>query len=126
MTRLTVNVTFTATITCSVFAIPLPHITWINNTDDSIVVGGGTNRITITETDHTHIRVSVLNFTSTVKFDESMYTCMAVNNISNVLDTPETNAVFLRIQGTRIYMYYIYILTLSLSLSLFLLVLHFS
>ncbi|XP_019853400.1 PREDICTED: hemicentin-1-like [Amphimedon queenslandica] len=97
-TQLTVNVTFTATITCSVFAIPLPRITWINNTDGSLVVGGGANRITITETDYTHIRISVLNFTSTVKFDESVYTCMAVNNISNVLDTPETKAVFLRIQ----------------------------
>ena len=99
--------TFTATITCSVFAIPLPHITWINNTNESIAVGGGgggTNRITITETDYTHVRVSVLNFTSTVKSDESVYTCMAVNNISNVLDTPEATAVMLRIQGTYIYM----------------------
>uniref|UniRef100_A0A1X7ULZ4 G-protein coupled receptors family 2 profile 2 domain-containing protein n=2 Tax=Amphimedon queenslandica TaxID=400682 RepID=A0A1X7ULZ4_AMPQE len=45
---------------------------------------------------------SVLSDTALItvllKFDESVYTCMAVNNISNVLDTPETKAVFLRIQ----------------------------
>ena len=106
MVQLTVNVTFTATLTCTVFAIPLPVITWIKDKDGSVIEytpggggGGDTSSITITEIDYIHVRVSILNFTSTVKPDESMYTCVAVNNITNVLSTPQNGTVMLRIQG---------------------------
>ena len=100
--KLTVNVTFTATLTCSVFAIPLPTITWIKVTNGRQVVKEG-DRITITEIDSIHMRTSILNFTSTIKMDESPYECIAVNNITNVINTPENQTIDLVIQGRKLF-----------------------
>ena len=111
--ELTVNVTFNATLTCTVFAIPLPIITWIKDVDDSIVSEEPQRdseelRVSITETDSIHMRTSVLHFSSTLKSDESSYTCVAVNNITNVIETPENATVDLIIQGMQLnYMLYL-------------------
>jgi hypothetical protein len=94
--ELTVNVTFTATLTCTVFAIPLPAITWLKASDGSIVEA--TDRVTLTTIDSIHVRTSILNFTATNKSDESEYTCIAVNDITNVIDTPENQTINLIIQ----------------------------
>ena len=99
--QLTVNVTFNATLTCTVFAIPLPIITWIKDVDDSIV-SEEPRRVSITQTDSIHMRTSVLHFSSTLKSDESSYTCVAVNNITNVIETPENATVDLIIQGVQL------------------------
>ena len=96
--QLTVNVTFDATLVCFVFAIPLPEITWIRNSDQSIVQEEQ-GRVSITEEDGIHNRTSTLFFSSTLKSDESSYTCVAVNNITNVIDTPENETVDLIVQG---------------------------
>ena len=98
--KLTVNVTFPATVTCTVFAIPLPSITWIRDADGTVVVDeGSSGRVFINQTDSGNTRTSVLHFNDTVKPDESNYTCVAVNNITNVVSTPENDTVNLIIQG---------------------------
>ena len=97
--ELTVNVTFKATLTCTVFAIPLPNITWIKDVNDS-VVSEETGRVSITEIDSINTRTSVLSFSSTLKSDESSYTCVATNDIENVLNTPTSATTNLIVQGT--------------------------
>lgn len=98
--KLTENVTFSATVTCTVFAIPLPSITWIKVVDGTVVTDEGSDgRVFINQTDSGDTRTSVLHFNSTVKPDESNYTCVAVNNITNVISTPENDTVNLIIQG---------------------------
>ena len=92
------NVTFDATLVCFVFAIPLPEITWIRDSDQSIVEEE-LDRVSITQEDGIHNRTSTLFFSNTLKSDESSYTCVAVNNISNVIGTPENRTVDLIIQG---------------------------
>ncbi len=99
-TQLTVNITFQATLVCFVFAIPLPKITWIRNADQSIVVEQP-GRVSITQEDNIHNRTSTLFFSETLKTDESSYTCVAVNNITNVIDTPENATVDLIVQGKQ-------------------------
>ena len=97
---LTENVTFSAAFTCTVFAIPLPSITWIKVVDGTVVTDEGSNgRVFINQTDSGDTRTSVLHFNPTVKPDESQYTCIAVNNITNVIFTPENDTVNLIIQG---------------------------
>ena len=98
--KLTVNVTFQATVTCTVFGIPLPSITWIRDSDGRQVVSeGGMDSVVINQTDSGDTRTSVLHFNDTVKADESNYTCVAVNNITNVINTSENDTVNLIIQG---------------------------
>ena len=107
--KLTVNVTFPATVTCTVFAIPLPSITWIRDRDGSEVVSeGGMGRVVINQTDSGDTRTSVLHFNDTLKLDESNYTCVAVNNITNVINTPENDTVNLIIQGIIRFFLYVY------------------
>ena len=111
--KLTENVTFSATVTCTVFAIPLPSITWIKVVDGTVVTDEGSDgRVFINQTDNGDTRTSVLHFNSTVKPDESNYTCVAVNNITNVISTPENDTVNLIIQGT--YWHYCYIILITL------------
>lgn len=98
-TELTVNVTFQATLICFVFAIPLPEITWIRDYDQT-VVKNEPGRVAISQDDGIHNRTSTLFFTNTLKSDESTYTCIAINNITNVINTPENATVNLIIQGT--------------------------
>ena len=98
---LTVNVTFSATITCTVFAIPLPSIMWIKNGSE-VISEEGIGRVIINQTDSGDTRTSVLHFNHTVKADESNYTCVAVNNITNIINTPESGTVNLIVQGIHI------------------------
>ena len=97
--NLTVNVTFIATLTCSVFAIPLPTITWIKLTNGMQVMKEEEDRITISEIDSNDTRTSILNFTNTTKLDESPYMCIASNGIPNVLQTSTNETISLIIQG---------------------------
>ena len=57
------------------------------------------NQPIITETDNNNIRTSVLTFDNVDKADEGSYTCTAVNNIENVLNTPFEGSVELLVQG---------------------------
>ena len=95
---LTVNVTDTAILTCLVFAVPLPNITWIKEEEMS-TIEGDEEGLFINETDSGNFRTSVLYFTNVSKFDQSYYTCMASNGIQNVLNTPTDGSIALVVQG---------------------------
>ena len=85
------------TITCSVFALPPPPITWTDDRNSSIVLPRG--RFSITQSDSGNTRTSILSFNGILKEDESNYTCTAVNNVTNVIDTVEDGGCIIIVQG---------------------------
>ena len=92
-----VNMTDTVTITCSVFALPPPTITWTDDRNSSIVLPGG--RFSITQSDSGNTRTSILTFNGILKEDESNYTCTAVNNVTNVIGAVENGGCIITVQG---------------------------
>lgn len=92
-----VNQTDHVTITCTVFALPLPTITWTDARNNDTLINAPL--VNIHETDSGNVRTSVLTFSSIVKANESNYTCTAVNNVTNAIDTVEFATSSLIVQG---------------------------
>ena len=92
-----VNMTDIVSITCSVFALPPPTITWTDDRNSSVVTHGG--RFSISQTDSGNTRTSILTFNGILKEDESNYTCTAVNNVTNVINVPENGGSITIVQG---------------------------
>ena len=92
-----VNMSDTVTITCTVFALPPPTITWTDDRNSAIVLPGG--RFSITQSDSGNTRTSILSFNGILKEDESNYTCTAVNNVTNVIGALRRGSSILKIQG---------------------------
>ena len=94
-----VNHTQTAEFVCQAFGIPVPTITWIKVSNGS-VLSTGVDDIEITKVIvDSFTRVSNLTFLSTVRTDQSEYTCVGSNGITNVISTPENDTVNLLVQG---------------------------
>ena len=89
--------TDTVSITCSVFALPPPTITWTDDRNSSVVANGG--RFSILQTDSGNTRTSILTFNGILKQDESNYTCTAVNNVTNAISTLEQGGSIITVQG---------------------------
>lgn len=92
--------TDTVSITCSVFALPPPTITWTDDRNSSVVASGG--RFSISQTDSGNTRTSILTFNGILKQDESNYTCTAVNNVTNAIGVPESGGSIVIVQGMSI------------------------
>ena len=92
--------TDTVSITCSVFALPPPTMTWTDDRNSSVVANGG--RFSISQTDSGNTRTSILTFKGILKQDESNYTCTAVNNVTNAISTLEQGGSIITVQGTII------------------------
>ena len=93
-----VNQTDRVTITCTIFAVPFPQVTWTDNRNGSVVTGESAD-IDVIQTDSGNIRTSQLVFLSIVKADESNYTCAAVNNVTNIIGVPEEATGNIVVQG---------------------------
>ena len=97
-----VNHTQMAGFVCEAFGIPVPNITWIKVSNDSVTVTS-TNDTNIAEVivdPFTHI--SNLTFLSTVRTDQSEYICVGSNGIKNVIGSPENVTVNLQVQGESV------------------------
>lgn len=94
----TVNQTDQVSITCTVFAIPPPEITWTDDRDGTDITSQE-EVIEITETDVDNTHTSVLTFLSIVKANESNYTCTAVNNVTNIINSVNVATSSLTVQG---------------------------
>lgn len=100
---LTVNVTDTFTINCTVFGIPLPNITWTTSAfnQDMDPLDSTNEGITIVQSDDGNIRTSLLTFSNVSKMAEGEYVCSGQNFIENVLNTPLNGSLRLIIQGIQ-------------------------
>ena len=98
-----VNMSDIVTITCTVFALPPPTITWTDDRNSSIVLPGG--RFSITQSDSGNTRTSILSFNGILKDDESNYTCTAVNNVTNVIGAVEQGGSTVTVQGNLLYQF---------------------
>ncbi len=98
----TVNQTDVVPLTCTVFALPRPEITWTDNRGD-IVINPLEGVISITENSlDANTYSSVLTFLSIVKANESNYTCTAVNNVTNAIGAIDRTSSSLIVQGTSV------------------------
>ena len=94
-----VNHTQMATFTCEAFGIPVPVITWIK-VSDNLVLSSSVGVIDITEVIvDTSTRVSNLTFLNTTRTDQSEYTCVGSNDVTNVINSSESDTVNLLVQG---------------------------
>ena len=93
-----VNQTDRVTITCTIFAIPFPQVTWTDNRN-GLVVTGESASMDVNQMDSGNIRTSELVFLNIVKADESNYTCTAVNNVTNIIGVPEEATGSIVVQG---------------------------
>ena len=94
-----VNHTQMAGFTCEAFGIPVPNITWIKVSENSVLITSmGVVEITDSIMD-SFTRVSNLTFPQTTRTDQSEYTCVGSNGIMNVIDSPENDTVSLLVQG---------------------------
>lgn len=102
---LTLNVSDTVTINCSVFGIPLPNVTWTTTAVQYQHLGqldSSYDGVSIVESDNGNVRTSLLTLNSTSKMAEGVYTCSGQNFIQNVLNTPLNRTVQLIVQGNRV------------------------
>ena len=109
----TINQTQYANFTCTAFGIPVPQLTWYKGNSTSAVQE--TNLLMVISevftntTGLNHVR-SQLIFPMALRTDQSSYTCVAVNNITNFLDTPENKSTLLNVQGRNSLIFGTYVL----------------
>ena len=118
--QFTVNQTQPAIFNCTVFGIPIPELMWFKG-DSSVPVQESeslvvTNRIFINSTGLNLVR-SQLIFPEALRTDQSSYTCVAVNNITNLLTTPENGTTQFYVQGTKkcLFIFYVFFCNLYSS-----------
>ncbi len=96
---LIVNHTDSVVLTCTAFGIPLPNVTWIITVEGVSTVINGLEEPTIDESVGNNVITSLLMFDNITKVDEATYTCVAQNDIRNVLNTPYNASVGVIVQG---------------------------
>lgn len=95
-----INQTNTTLFTCELFGIPTPTVTWskTQNRNRVILMEPGTDP-NITTTVNGYNVTSVLLFNSSLHTDEGNYTCKGVNDVVNIIDSPELDTTTLFVQG---------------------------
>ena len=83
-------------ITCTVFGIPPPEITWTRNNTN---ITSLTDYITILESGSGKNRTSTLMITDISKADESRYTCSAFNGVENLIGSITERSSTITVQG---------------------------
>lgn len=90
---------------CTVFAIPTPIIHWINDKSSYLPLSVDSNlNVTITNSTKDHpsrfpLYISNLTISSATKQHEGNYTCLAINNVTNLINTHENQTASLTVQG---------------------------
>ena len=89
-----------AEFACEAFGMPIPEITWMKVSDGSDL-STSMDGINITEmvAEQSSIRTSKLTFLSAEENDQSDYTCIGSNGVTNFINSPESDTVSLEVQG---------------------------
>ena len=98
VSEVVVNQTQTATLSCQAFGIPTPSISWMDESTGSLVTESDGITI-ITSSPQSSTLLSVLTFLNATRENQSTYTCVGSNGVTNVIDTPENDSVSLFVQG---------------------------
>ena len=96
---MTVNQTDIVPLTCTVFALPRPVITWTDDRDDAVITLTDGVISIMEESLGNNTFMSVLTFLNIVKANESNYTCTAVNNVTNIIGAVDEGTSSLIVQG---------------------------
>ena len=97
---LIVNQTSSVTITCEVFGIPVPTVNWTRMSAPSTSLTS-TGNIHISETTMGNNITSILTIHQAQWTDMDTYTCTGINNINNLISSPEQDTLRLFVQGER-------------------------
>ena len=95
---------------CESFGVPAPQLLWFNASspgvvgDSSAALQPRDGVVMISNGSRAHfsgfpITTSTLTIVGALKQDETNYTCVAVNNVTNLLGTPENATSYLIVQG---------------------------
>lgn len=98
----TVNQTQPSNFTCTAFGIPLPVLTWYGSNLSAPLVRSNSlyfHDIVFQNESGLSLTESTLIFPNALRTDMSSYTCIAVNNIPNLLKTPENDTTILYVQS---------------------------
>lgn len=95
---LIVNQTEVSVLTCAVFGVPSPNLTWTRASSPNVPLTS-TSDLTITETRLGSNVTSVLTIYQTKRTDADTYTCTGNNGITNLIESPESDSTQLMVQG---------------------------
>ena len=98
-----VNATNTTAFTCLAFGIPTPQVDWIklDNTGGETVLSDVDEITNITQIVDGYNVTTILHFPNSQRTDQSMYVCRGINNVTNVINSPEEDNVTFFVQGTE-------------------------
>ena len=88
-----------AQFACEAFGIPLPAISWIKLSNRSTLAANKDDIEIAQMTIDSYTHVSNLTFLNTTRTDQSEYTCVGSNGITNVIGSPENDTINLLVQG---------------------------
>ena len=100
------NESDTVVLVCKVFALPTPDIVWLNSSSEDTMINAPTESgnivVTLNQFPNSSgipLTVSNLSISGILKVHEANYTCVASNDIENLLSTPENATVPVIVQG---------------------------
>ena len=96
--NLVINQTATVIFTCTIFGIPTPSFTWSKNPDPTPLVNI-TGILEISSFTEGNNITTVLTIFSTARTDMGEYKCSAINDIENLIVSPESSTATLFVQG---------------------------
>ena len=92
-----VNQTGTVTLTCRVFGIPTPTVTWTKSSTNIPLTTSGT--LTISTTTNGNNITSTLTITQITRSDMDTYNCSGSNGRINIINSPEEDSSLVQVQG---------------------------
>jgi len=98
MSQVITNETEDADLVCEAFGIPTPNVTWRDGSGSIIEHGGG---LTISNSLNQSVVVSTLAISRVQEPNEMIYTCLAENGVTNLVNAQDTATVELIIRGKK-------------------------
>lgn len=102
LSNIIVNSSSNVTLVCSIFSVPLSSIFWFKEITNSFIENSETTKLNL-EINDNYWQVSTLTIFNSTKLDQSNYTCIGVNNITDIINVTNNDTVELLVQGIHSY-----------------------